>query len=633
MLPKGLSLLRFASPTWAFGNGFSLGIIPALITAAASMYAANKASKDAKAAANQLGQNAPQPINIGQSMADYLGTITNPQLQSMILGAEGTFRPQYQALNQRDLQNAMLGVAGPDGYFGTLDLQSMAADRAAELNQRLQAQNTEFQLAQLQAMGPQAAQAYLAANPSFAQSLNEAQALGGRQMSGFLNAAGQQALQAPMQSNITPATITAQGMGGYQPVSADQVRLGGVLTPERIAAERVAAGQVQAGQVGGGALGQSLYQQALQAQQLSPLSQALQAQGLGMAQAPGQLTPQEIRAATQGSREQFAQTGRLQDNASIAAEALARSGAARERTYQDLAAAQGINAQLLGAQQAGQALATDVLRTDIGRQQFNVGTGLQAGQFNVGTSLQAQQANQDAALRAALANQQYDFAGQQFNITNAQDVQRMNQAANLQASLANQGAYQNAFQFGAGQDLQAQLANAQLGMQGQLANRDFNAQQQQLRFGNLLQQTGMEQSMLGADRGYALGLMGATQNITPQALNMIGFGQNAAAIPIGASFLGTAQQQAGMQGPQLFNPDVGINLALAQQANQAGYGAAMAGAGASLAGARIGAQGQLYGQGIQGLGGALGNVNWGSIFGGSRYPTAGTPGTTVAPIV
>jgi hypothetical protein len=564
--------------------------------------------------------NAPGEIDINQAMSQYLNAYTNPEFQQQLIGAEGTYRPQYQALNQRDLQNAMFGVAGENGYFGTLDMQSMAADRAAELNQRLQGQNTEFQLAQLQAMGPQAAQAYLQANPSFAQSLNEAQSLGGRQMSGYLNQMGQLAMQNPQAQNITPTAVNAPGGYNPQQVSADQVQVGGTLTPQQIAAQQVQAGQVQAGNVGGGALGASLYQQALQAQQMSPLSQALQAQGLGMAQNPGQLSQQEIRAATQGSREGFAASGRLGDNASVAGEALARSGAARERTYQDLAAAQGINAQLLGAQQQGQALATDVLRTDLGRQQFNVGTGLQAGQFNVGTNLQAQQANQGANLSASQANQQYNFAGQQFNITNAQDVQRMNQMANLQAGMANQGVGMQNYQFGAGQNLAAQQFNASLGYGAQEGNRAFGAQQAQQQFSNLGSVLGAEQGMIGADRGYALGLMGGTQNITPQALGMIGFGQNAAAIPMGASFLGTGQQQAGMQGPQLFNPDVGVNLALGQQANQAGYGAAVAGGQATLGGASLGARGQLYGAAIPAFGNSMGNINWGGMFGGAKPP-------------
>jgi len=586
------------------------------------MVAANQQKKAAQGIAGQMAANAPQPINIGQAIGDYMGAMTNPDLQRSIIDAEGTFRPQYQALNQRDLQNALVGVGGENGYFGTLDLQDMAAGRAAALNQSLQTQNTEFQLDQIKAYGPEAMSAYFAANPLLGSAYNDAVSMGGRQNSGYLNRMGQLAMQSPMQAMVMP-----QAGSGFSPISADQISSGGTLTPQQvqsqqIQAERIAAGQVQAGQVGGGALGQSLYQQALQAQQLSPLSQALQTQGLGMAQAPGQLSPQEIRAATQGSREGFAASGRLNDNASIAGEALARAGAARERTYQDLSAAQGINQQLLGAQQAGQALATDVLRTDIARQQGNVGTALQAGTFNVdaalranlanqSTGLAASQSNQGANLQAQLANQSAGMQAGMFNIQNAQNVQQMNQAANLQAALANQSSGQRGFEFGATQNLGAQLSN-----------RDFAAQQAQQQFSNLGTVLGGEQAMLGADRAYTQNMLNFSQGVLPQALNMIGFGQNAAAIPMGANFLQMAQGQAGIQGPQLFNPDAGINLALAQQANQAGYGAAVAGGQAALGGASINANSRLMGGAMQGLGGMLGGIDWGSIFNRTPNPNA-----------
>lgn len=550
---------------------------------------------------------APAPVNAGESASEFVRQMASPDLQNLLLSAESTYRPQYTALTQRDLQNTLLGVAPgtSEGYYGTLDLADMAARRQAALSQSLQSQAGEYAIAQLGSLGPQARNAYLAANPGLAAVVSQAEALGGRQMSGYLNAAGQLAMRPLGEQNITPATVTAPGAYTPKNVAADQVQLGGVLTPERIAAQQVAAGQVQAGSVGGGELGQSLYQQALQAQQLSPLSQALQAQGLGMAQQPGQLTPQEIRAATQGSREGFAATGRLGDNASIAAEALARAGAARERTYQDLAAAQGINAQLLGAQQQGQALATDVLRTDIGRQQFNVGTGLQAGQFNVGTALDAARANQAAALQAAQANQQYNFAGQQFNITNAQEVQRMNQMANLQAALANQGAGMQAYQFGAGQNLAAQELNARLGLGAQESNRAFGAQQQQQQFANLLGMTGMEQQMLVADRGYASQLAGLQSGITGQSLGLIGFGQAPSAMGYGVQQQGISQGQVGVT-PQLFDPNAGINLALMNQANLGNYQSA-------TYGARAAAQGQIAG----GMLGAIGNIG-GSLLGNPR---------------
>lgn len=557
---------------------------------------------------------APAPVSPGQSAGQYIREMSDPELQRLIFEAESTYRPQYTALNQRDLYNTLIGVnpGQEGGFYGTLDLADIAARRQATLGQELQSQATQFGLGQLGTYAPQAREAYLAANPQMAAALAQAESLGGRQASGYLNEMGRLAMQAPQSQAISPERVAA--MGGFTPqqVAAQQVALGGTMTPERvaaerIAAERVAAGQVQAGQIGAGALGESLYQQALQAQQQSPLSQALQAQGMARAVAPGQLTPEEIRAATQGTREGFAASGRLADNAAIAGEALARAGAARERSVQDIALAQQINQQLLGAQQQGQALATDVLRADIARQQANVGTALQAGTFNVDaamraalanqqTGLSASQANQQAALQAALANQSAANMAQQFNITNAQNVQQMNQAANLQAALANQGVGQRAFEFGAGQNLAAQQFNAQLGMSAAEANRAYQAQQAQQRFANLGAVLGSEQAMLGADRAYALQQAGQQQGITAASLGLIGFGQTPYALGLGAQQQGISASQMGM-GPQLFDPSAGINLGLQNAANLGNYQAA-------TYGARAAAQGQIAGATI----GALGNV-------------------------
>lgn len=541
---------------------------------------------------------APAPVSPGQSAGSFVREMADPALQQLIFQAESQYRPQYTALNQRDLMNTLIGVAPgtEEGFYGTLDLADMAARRQAALGQSLQTQATEFGLAQLGAYAPQAREAYLSANPQMAAALAQAESMGGRQASGYLNEMGRLAMQAPQTQAISPERVAA--MGGFTPqqVAAQQVQLGGVLTPERAAAERIAAGQVQAGQIGAGALGESLYQQALQAQQQSPLSQALQAQGMARAAAPGQLTPEEIRAATQGTREGFAASGRLADNAAIAGEALARAGAARERSVQDIALAQQINQQLLGAQQQGQALATDVLRADIARQQANVGTALQAGQFNVSSALDASRANQQAALQAALANQAAGNMAQQFNITNAQNVQQLNQAANLQAALANQGVGQRAFEFGAGQNLAAQQFNAQLGMSAAEANRAYQAQQAQQRFANLGAVLGSEQAMLGADRAYALQQAGQQQGVTAASLGLIGFGQTPYALGLGAQQQGISQGQMGM-GPQLFDPSAGINLGLQNAANLGNYQAA-------TYGARAAAQGQIAGATI----GAIGNV-------------------------
>ena len=562
----------------------------------------------------QGGAPGAYTVDPGAAMSSYLDAFS-PALLARLLEMEASYAPKFSELDLaargRNIEDFMSRVGG---------LTRSAADIAKE-ESRIYSQSELDRLTQFG--GPSIA-AYIAANPYLKSAMDRSDALGGVSTNQAYDALSRQLLGgAPSAINLTPERIMAGQLG-----------VGGTLTPqqvqaERIAAERIAAGQVQAGEVGAGALGQSLYQQALANQQLSPLSQALQAQGLGMAMAPGQLNPEELRAATQGARERFASSGRLEDIAGVTGEALARAGASRERQMQDLAAAQGINAQLLGAQQAGQGLATDVLRADIARQQANVATGLQAGTFNVESALRAAQANQqtglqaglanqDALLRAALANQQAGMQAQQFNITNLQGIQQANQAANLQAALANQQAGQRGFEFGATQNLQTQLAN-----------RDFAAQQAQQRFANLGAVLGAEQTMLGADRAYAGTMAGALAGITPAAISQAGIGQNAAAIPLGFTGYEAGVGLGSNVGPRMFNPDVGVNLALANQANQAGYGAAVAGGAATAAGARAGATANVAGSFAQTLPYLLGNMNFGGSTASAGVPASlsrtGTP--------
>ena len=525
---------------------------------------------------------APTPVDAGQAIAGYLGGIGDPGLQNQLLGLEGTYRPQYAGVNAQSIQNTLLGVGGEGGYFGTLDLQDMAARRQQQLGQDLLTNQRAFDLSSIAQFGPSAANAYFGANPRFEQALNAAGVAANVQQPGF-DRMGAILGQGPQAG----ATITPQAVG-FSPITS-----GGTMTPERvaaerIAAERIAAGQVAARDVGAGALGGQLYQQALANQQQSPLSSALQQQALGMATQPGAVSASEMRAVAQGARERSADRGRLGDASSIAQEALARAGASRERQFQDLAAAQGINQQLLGASQAGQALATDVLRTDIQRQQANAAQALGAGQFNVqaaleaaranqATGLQANLANQSTGLQASLANQQAMMEAQRFNITNAQNIQAQN----------------------AGLGLQAGTTNAANALAAAESNRNFGAQQQQQYFNNLAQYGLLGQQAGQQNFANQMALAGMQQGVTNNALGLLG--TQAPGMGYGAQALGTAMGQAQNLGPALFDPNAGVNLALANNANLANYNANIYGSQAAAAGANAQARGSM-------MGGALGAI-------------------------
>jgi hypothetical protein len=504
----------------------------------------------------QGGAPGPYTVDPGAAMANYLNAFT-PEMMDQLFRLEQEYGTRFQDM---DIAARNRNINSLADLIGNL---TNTAGNVARDETRTQSQ---FEVDRFGQFGGASIAAYIAGNPYLKSAMDRSDALGGVSTNAAYDALSRQLLGgAPTAQNLTPQTIAAQ-----------QLQVGGTLTPqqvqaERIAAERIAAGQVGAERVGAGALGESLYQQALNAQQQSPLSQALQARGLSMAMTPGQLSPEEIRAATQGTREGFASSGRLMDNAAITGEALARAGASRERSMQDIAAAQQINQQLLGAQQQGQALATDVLRADIQRQQANVGTQLQAGQFNVDaalraslanqqTGLTASQANQDAFLRAALANQQANMQADQFNITNLQDVGRFNIGTGLQTSTYNADAANRAME----------------------SNRAFNygANQDYLRNLGLLGQS--TQGLRESDRAYNLNQVNTYGNVSNAGLNATGYNTPAPGVAGGMNYFTAGST---VSPSQKFDPNAGVNMAMTNASNLSNYYSNIYGADQARAGA------------------------------------------------
>jgi hypothetical protein len=77
-------------------------------------------------------------------------------------------------------------------------------------------------------------------------------------------------------------------------------------------------------------------------------------------------------------------------------------------------------------------------------------------------------------------------------------------------------------------------------------------------------------------------------------IGMTILGRPSSAIGLGSQMLGQAQQgAAGPMGPQLFDPNVGINMAMQQQSNQVAYAGAMAQADASRSAGMMGMAGSI----------------------------------------
>jgi len=304
-------------------------------------------------------------------------------------------------------------------------------------------------------------------------------------------------------------------------------------TPDSYNAAQAATGmQTEAERLARGKLGESLYAQALQAGP-SSAAQLLGGRAAQFAASTGQLSPEELRNIQQGTREAYAARGIEMSNPAIAAEAMARSGAMRQRQAEDLAQAVALNqaytqdlttnrnfgtglyGQEIGLQQSNQqaalqaALANqqanqNVTLANVGAtntaSQFNTGLKADASQFGANAANQASQFAANAANQVALANQLARNTSNQFGADASNQANALNQAATntanqFSANAANQAALQNALlgtnagQFGADAANQVSLAN-------QLATNTANQFS-----ANARNQAALQNALLGSNAG------------------------------------------------------------------------------------------------------------------------------------
>jgi len=528
--------------------------------------------------------------------------------------------------------------------------------------------------ADVAALAPQLAATYNQINPQVLGSLQRAESLqGGADQYAGMRSAIQNAQQfGNLQFNPAQASLLGGapqvGLGGYnaaqtgaqgynaalaqsQGYQAQQAQAQGYqsqgYTPQGYQAAQAGTGmQTEAERLARGQLGQSLYAQALQAGP-SQAAQLLGGRAAEFAASTGQLSPEELRNVQQGTREAYAARGIEMSNPAIAAEAAARSGAMRQRQAEDLAQAVALNqaytqdlttnrnfgtglyGQEIGLQQANQQAA---LQAALANQQANqnvalanVGATNQANQFTAGLGAEAAQFTANAANQAALQNAQNISQASQFgasaqNQANLANQAALNQAGMFRAEAGNQGQLTNA-------QLQAQYAMANQGAANQFAltnqaagmdvaaqNRLFAANQQQQNISNLglLGQAGTQASE--ANRAYALnlaqGYRGAAYDPTAMLL-----GQQSNAPQTAAAQQGYALDLAKtFNTPTTYNPDTGINLSLANQANITNKQIADTSAAAQLAAAKSSASATKTAGIASGLGSILGSAASAKIF-------------------
>ena len=126
--------------------------------------------------------------------------------------------------------------------------------------------------------------------------------------------------------------------------------------------------------------------------------------------------------------------------------------------------------------------------------------------------------------------------------------------------------------------------------------------------GRVSDQSAVAGQILGRE-GYLSNLRGQAAGMGQQAFGMnrtlagdVGMtilGRPSSAIGLGSQMLGQAQQgAAGQMGPQLFDPNVGINMAMQQQSNEVNFAGNMAQADAARSAGTMGAVGSIAGAGM-----------------------------------
>ena len=116
-------------------------------------------------------------------------------------------------------------------------------------------------------------------------------------------------------------------------------------------------------------------------------------------------------------------------------------------------------------------------------------------------------------------------------------------------------------------------------------------QKQQLGAGLIGQGASIGSQRLGQAYGMQRGISGD--------LGATILGRPSQSIGLGGQMLGQAQQgAAGQMGPQLFDPNMGVNIAMQNQSNQTNYAGAMAQAGAARSAGTMGMLGTLGGAAI-----------------------------------
>jgi hypothetical protein len=588
----------------------------------------------------------PAQVDPGQSSLEFIRGMANPELQNELLAAEQRYRPEYNKLELADIDTLLRGGGGQRGL---LQQQQFAALEMQKTQAETNSQQRTSDIEDVERLGGRASQAFLAANPDLARSLTEAEALRGGGMSvdndirrlvsqgvpqaqaaqiaqSRLGGGLQQAALGQLGGTAAEAQLAQAGMGQFRS-SDEEALLGqaamgqfqrgaGEMQVGQLAMGQLqrGAGEMQLGQAGMGQFQRGAGEMQLGQAGMGQLQQAgmgemqLNKRGMDLLNREAGASPLQTRNAIQQARIASQARGRLGDASSVYGEIGARLSADLDLESRNL----GLGSQLLGQSfgMGQQRLGTGAqfVGQEFGMGQQRVGTGAQLlgqefgmGQQRVGTAAQLLgqefgMGQQRTGTAAQLLSQRFGM-GQQRLGTGAQLLgqefgigqQRLGTASNIY-----------------GQDLSRDQANAAMQQQTALANQQAAMSGRGMDLQGLLGLGQLQQSQQQGNRAYAMNLVNARQATSSDPFAAI-LGRTSGAPGMGSQAAQFTAGLAGQQlGPNLFDPNAGINLALQNQANQSNYQSNIFGAQAGMYGAQQQARGAMIGGALQGLGSAFG---------------------------
>jgi hypothetical protein len=603
----------------------------------------------------------PAPVDPYQSSIDFTRSML--QMQPELLAAEQQFRPQYIDLELADINRLMQGT---EGQMGLLGLEQLATQQASQSMIDALRQQRQADIADVEALGGRASAAFMAANPQLAAAMQRAEGLQGMGGAGIddalMSLIGRDADQVGGIQG-TPLGQQIQGqIGQLGGVGAQQIAQPGAITAQQIAQPDAIQAQQIAG-LSGSEIEARIQQQidSLVAEGVDPveaaqiaqtqLGQGLQQAGMSQLQAGageqqlgqaaqdylgrgGQLTPLQARNAEQQARMAGVARGRELGQDSIYQEMQNRMAQEMDLERQNMAMGAGLLGQQFGMEQQRLGMAGGLYGQDMQRAAQNAamqqqaslanqqaglttqGMNLQAGQAGLSALMglgqmdqQAQLANQAAALQAAGMSQDAALRAAMANQSASLQASGMSQDASLRAAMANQSAGLQAAginQQGIATGLSSLMGLGEMDQRAALSNQQARLQQQGMGIQGLMGLGQLQQQRLGQERGFALDLVGAQQRVASDPFQAI-LGRPSTAPGMG---MASTQYAGGMasqpMGPNLFDPNAGINLALQQNQNLANYQSSIFGSQAALAGAQAQAKGAMMGGLFQGLGSLFG---------------------------